>query len=94
MHKNINATKRDKVRNIDVTKYDLVHQISKNILCFVRCFCIKLPRKICKCYINSVGKMCKVWRYSLEKCKTIIKYYIKNVEYISNIHYVNQDKGM
>lgn len=67
MHKNINATKRDKVRNVGVTKCDLVHQISKIYCVFVRRFCIKLPREMCKCYINLIGKMCKMWRYSLEK---------------------------
>ena len=59
MHKDINATKRNKISNMNVTKCDLVHQISKTYCIFVRCFCIKLPKKICKSYINSVGKMCK-----------------------------------
>ena len=56
---NVNATKCDKVQDAGGTKCDSVHQISESISCLYSIFCIKLPRKMCKCYTNSLEKCVK-----------------------------------
>ena len=50
------------------------------ILCFYISFCIKLPRKMCESYINSMEKCAECDNIRYEKCEITAKYPMKNVE--------------
>ena len=50
------------------------------ILCFYISFCIKLPRKMCEGYTNSMKKCAEYDNIRYEKCEITVEYPMKNVE--------------
>ena len=52
----------------------------ENISCLYAPFCIKLPRKMCKGYINSMEKCAECDNIRQKKCEITAKYPMKNVE--------------